>query len=51
MVFFHFFSIFNSAFSKLTVETDQTPHSVAPDLGLHCLPMSHKDARLIYGLN
>ena len=25
---------------------DQTPHSVASDLGLHCLPMSHKkDAR------
>ena len=25
---------------------DQTPHSVASDLGLHCLPISHKmDAR------
>ena len=25
---------------------------MASDLGLHCLPMSHKkDARLIYGLN
>ena len=28
---------------------DQTPHSVASDLGLHYLPMSHKkDARLIW---
>ena len=27
---------------------DQTPHSVASDLGLHCLAMSHKmDARPI----
>ena len=25
------------------------PHSVASDLGLHCLPLSHKkDARLIW---
>ena len=23
-------------------DTDQTPHSVASDLGLHYLPMSHK---------
>ena len=29
-------------------ESDQTPHSVASDLGLHYLPMSHKkDARHI----
>ena len=28
---------------------DQTPHSVASDLGLHYLPMSHKkDARHIW---
>ena len=28
---------------------DQTPRSVAPDLDLHCLPMSQKwDARLIW---
>ena len=28
---------------------DQTPHSVASDLGLHSLPMSHKkDARHIW---
>ena len=30
-------------------DPDQTPHSVASDLGLHCLPMSYKkDARLIW---
>ena len=30
-------------------DPDQTPHSVASDLGLHCLPMSHKkDARHIW---
>ena len=29
------------------VETDQTPHLAASDLGLHCLPMCHKkDSRL-----
>ena len=29
-------------------EPDQTPHTAASDLGLHCLPMSFKkDARLI----
>ena len=29
-------------------DPDQTPHSVASDLGLHCLPMSHKkDSRHI----
>ena len=32
-------------------DPDQTPHSVASNLGLHYLPMSHKkDARHIYGL-
>ena len=32
-----------------SVDPDQTPHSVASDLGLHCLPMSHKkDARHIW---
>ena len=32
-------------------DPDQTPRSVASDLGLHCLPVSHiKDARLI-GVN
>ena len=30
-------------------DPDQMPHSVAPDLGLHYLPMSHKkDARHIW---
>ena len=30
-------------------DPDQMPHSVASDLGLHCLPMSHKkDARNIW---
>ena len=30
-------------------DPDQTPHYVVSDLGLHCLPMSHKkDARLIW---
>ena len=30
-------------------DPDQMPHSVASDLGLHCLPMSHKkDARHIW---
>ena len=29
-------------------DPDQTPHSAASDLGLHCLPMSQKwDTRLI----
>ena len=37
-VLFHFFLIF-----------DRNSHSVASDLGLHCLPMSQKwDARLIW---
>ena len=30
-------------------DPDQTPHPAASDLGLHCLPMSHrKYARLIW---
>ena len=30
-------------------DSDQMSHSVASDLGLHCLPMSHiKDARHIH---
>ena len=29
-------------------DSDHTPHSVASDLGLHCIPISHKmDARHI----
>ena len=30
-------------------DRDQTPRSAASDLGMHCLPMSHKkDATLIW---
>ena len=32
-------------------DPDQTPHSVASDLGLHYLPMSQKRTLGIYGLN
>ena len=45
---FHFKSNFNSIFCKQIVETDQMSRSVASDLCLHCLSMSHKkDAMLI----
>ena len=47
---FHFYSIVNR-YSCLanSEDPDQTPRSGASDLGLHCLPMSHKwDARLIW---
>ena len=50
MVFF-ILSSFNRKLCKQTVsgDPDQTPHSVASDLGLHYLPMSHKkDARHIW---
>ena len=30
----------NSLFDANSVDPDQTPHSTAPDLGLHCLQMS-----------
>ena len=41
---------FVSKFQLNSGDPDQTPLSAASDLGLHCLPMSHKkDARLIYG--
>ena len=43
---FYFEYIFLLANSE---EPDQTPRSAASDLGLHCLPTSHKwDARLIW---
>ena len=47
---FYFNSNLNRTFCKQTVlKPDQMPHSVAADLGLHCLSMSHKmDARLIW---
>ena len=34
-----------------SVDPDQTPHSVASDLGLHCLPMSQKWTLGLYGLS
>ena len=41
-----FFSTFKRIFCKQTTETQR---SVASDLGLHCLSMSHKkDGRLIW---
>ena len=49
-ILFHFSFILNRNSCKQTsVDPDQTPHSVASDLGLHCLPRSQKrDARLIW---
>ena len=42
-----YFSFFIEIFNK-SDDADQTPHSLAFDLGLHCLPLSHKkDPRLI----
>ena len=54
MIFF-FFLIFHSdsvgASWEQTVETlIQTPRSVASDLGLRCLPMSHKGTIGLNGL-
>ena len=47
MVFYIFISNFNRIFRN-SGDSDQTPHSAASDLGLHCLHPSHiKDARLI----
>ena len=49
---FHSYSISNtySCYSVANSEDfDKAPRSAAPDLGLHCLPMSQKwDARLIW---
>ena len=41
---FHFYSNFNTKNILLanSENSDQMPHSVASDLGLHCLPVSHK---------
>ena len=48
MVFFIFIKSFIRTFCKQTEEPDQMPRSVASDLDLHCLPMSHKkDGRLL----
>ena len=34
------FCCFYSIFDQNNVVPDQTPHSVASDLGLHCLPLT-----------
>ena len=48
MVFFIFIQILIER-SVNNGDPDHTPHSVASDLGLHCLTMSHeKDARFIW---
>ena len=36
---------FNSNFNINSEDVDKTPRFVASDLGLHCLPMSHKKGR------
>ena len=46
MVAFNFIQILIEHSVKNSGEPDQTPHSVASGLGLHCVAMSHKkDAR------
>ena len=51
MVFYIFIQILIDPYVSKSGDPDQTPRSVACDLGLHGLPMSHKkDARLIWGV-
>ena len=49
-IWWYFSSLFKFQYNILQANSgdpDQTPRSVASDLGLHCLNMSHKkDARL-----
>ena len=47
---FHIYSYFDRTIMLANSgDPDQTPSSAPSDLGLHCLPMSHKkDARLIW---
>ena len=40
-VFCHFCSVFDGKSLVNNVDSDQMPHYVVPDLGLHCLCMSH----------
>ena len=41
--------LFTQILKKHDGDPDQTPHSAASDLSLHCLPMSHrKDAWLLW---
>ena len=47
--FFHLFSNFNILLAN-SGNPDQTPRSAASDLGLHCLPMSHKRTLGLYVL-
>ena len=49
VVFFPNFVLFVIEISVTnSADLDLTPHNAASDLGLHCLPMSHKrEARLI----
>ena len=48
MLFFFFSPNFNRTFCKQIEDPDHTLHNTVSDLGLSCLPMSHKkDARLI----
>ena len=52
MVFFIFIQVLIENYASKSGGPDQTPHSVASDLGLCYLPMSHiKDARHIWVKN
>ena len=52
MVFFIFIQVLIENYASKSGDPDQTPHSVASDLGLCYLPMSHiKDARHIWVKN
>ena len=52
MVFFIFIQVLLEIMQANNGDPDQTPHSVASDLGLRYLPMSHiKDARHIWVKN
>ena len=49
MVIFIFIQVLLKIVQANSGDPDQTLHSVASDLGRHCLPMSHKkDARHIW---
>ena len=52
MVFFIFIQVLIEIMQANSGDPDQTPHSVASDLSLRYLPMSHiKDARHIWVKN
>ena len=42
MVFFIFIQVFIKDHSTNSREPDQTPRFTSTDLGIHCLPVSHK---------